>query len=149
MVNIIKISVVFLGIWLLFAQPAVANDQVLTHIKVIHASTSSNQIDANLKNISSELQSVFKYTSYRLLNEKSMSLKIDQKGQVDLPGKRTLTLVPLKIDSKGIQYQINIQKDKREIFQTNAKIRNNRSLTIGGPQFKEGVLIFNISGSVQ
>ncbi len=149
MINTIKTSVIFLGIWLLFTQPAIANDQVLTHIKVIHASTSSNHIDTNLKNISSELQSVFKYTSYRLLNEKSMSLGINKKGQVALPGKRTLTLIPLNIDKKGTRYQINIQKNKKNIFQTNAKIRNNRSLTIGGPQFKKGVLIFNISGSVQ
>ncbi len=149
MVNTIKTIVVFLGICFLFTQPAVANDQVLTHVKVIHASTSSNHIDANLKNISSELQSVFKYTSYQLLNEKSMSLRINQKGQVTLPGKRTLTVVPLNIDSKGIRYQINIRKNKKKIFQTKALIINNRSLTIGGPQFKKGVLIFNISGSVQ
>ncbi|MCF6246421.1 MAG: hypothetical protein L3J69_03570 [Desulfobacula sp.] len=149
MVNTIKTIVIFFGIYFLFVQSAAANDKVLTHVKVIHASTASHHIDPGLKNISSELQSVFKYTSYRLLKKKSMSLGFNQKGRVDLPGKRTLTVEPLNIDGNRIRYQINIRKNKKKIFQTKVLLKNNRSITIGGPQFKKGVLIFNISGSVQ
>ncbi len=147
--NAIKSFVVFIGVCFLFTQPAFAKAKILTQVKVIHASTASNHIDTGLKDISSELQSVFKYTSYRLLNEKSMSLGFNQKGKVNLPGKRTLVVEPLNIEGKRIQYQINIQKKKKKIFQTKVLLKNNRSITIGGPQFKKGVLIFNISGSVQ
>ena len=149
MVRIIKILLVLIGIFCFFTQPAFAKNRVLTDVKVIHASTDSNHFDPRLKGIISELRSVFKYTSYRLLKDQSMDLKFKQRGQVDLPGKRTLVVIPSDMDGKRIRYQINIQKNNRSIFQTQVLLKNNSSITIGGPQFNDGVLLFNISGSVQ
>ncbi len=132
-----------------FSQTAFAKSKVLTDVKVIHASTDASHLDPSLDDIISELKSVFKYTAYRLLKDQRMNLKFNQEGQVGLPGKRTLIVMPTDMDGKRIRYKININKNSRSIFQTQVLLKNNSSITIGGPQFKNGVLLFNISGSVQ
>jgi len=52
------------------------------------------------------------------------------------------------MEGKRIRYQISIQKNRQSIFQTQVLLKNNSSITIGGPQFNNGVLLLNISGSV-
>jgi hypothetical protein len=126
-----------------------AKNRVLTDVKVIHASTTSNTVDSSLKDIIPELKSVFKYTSYRLLNEQRMTLGFKQKGRVTLPGNRTMIVIPADIEGRRIRYRINILKNNRSVFQTQVLLRNNSSITIGGPQFKNGVLLLNIFGSIQ
>ncbi len=151
MVRFMRTLFILAGIscfWL-FTQPAFAKNQVLTDIKVIHASTESKTVDPGLKPIISELKSVFKYTSYRLLNEQRLNLNFNRKGRVNLPGNRTLIIMPTDMKGKRIQYQINIQKNQHSVFQTRVLLKNNSSITIGGPQFNNGVLLFNISGSAR
>ncbi|WP_300457555.1 hypothetical protein [Desulfobacula sp.] len=149
--KLIKIICLVAGLSLLccFSQPAMAENRVLTNVKVIHASTTSETVDASLKDIIPELRSVFKYTSYRLLNDQQMNLGFKQKGRVTLPGKRTMIVMPADMEGRRIRYQINILKNNRSVFQTRVLLRNNSSITIGGPQFKNGVLLLNISGSIQ
>ncbi len=129
-------------------QPAFGKNKVLTNVKVIHASTGSNYLDPGLKELTAELNSVFKYTSYRLLNQKRLDLHFNQKGRVKLPGKRSMIITPLDTVNKRIRYQINILKNKHSVFQIRILLKNNSSITIGGPQFNKGYLLFNISGSL-
>ncbi|MCD4721137.1 MAG: hypothetical protein K8S13_14955 [Desulfobacula sp.] len=149
MIRLIKILLILAGIFCFFSQPALAKNRVLTDVKVIHASTGPNYVDPSLKEIISELKSVFKYTSYRLLKDQNLDQRFNQESRVNLPGKRVLVVMPSGMEGKRIRYQINIQKNNRSIFQTRVLLKNNSSITIGGPQFKNGVLLFNISGSVQ
>jgi len=134
----------------LFLSPGSAKSQVLTDIKVIHASTGgAEQFDPGLKSIIRELKSVFKYTSYQLLKDQRFNLNFNQEGRVDLPGNRTLLILPSHTDGKRIRYQINIQKNNHPIFQTQVMLKNNSSITIGGPDIDNGVLLINISGVLQ
>jgi len=135
----------------LFLPPLSAGSQVLTDIKVIHASTGgkAEQFDSGLKGIIHELKSVFKYTSYQLLKDQRFNLNFNQEGLVNLPGNRTLLILPSDTDGKRIRYQINIQKDNHSIFQTQVMLKNNNSITIGGPELDNGVLLINISGALQ
>lgn len=147
--NFIKAIFIFcLGALFLSISPAFAADKVSTHVKVIHASTGSKHVDPQLKNISDELNSVFKYTSYRLIKQENMDLKFGQQGQVNLPGSRTLTVQPIDMDGKRIRYHIHIRKNKKKIFQTKILLKNDSSITIGGPQYEGGVLLFNIDGRI-
>lgn len=150
MIRFIKIILMLTGIscFCFFSQPAFAKSKVLTEVKVIHASTEPEHVDPGLNKIISELKSVFKYTSYRLLKDQRLSLGFNERGQVVLPGKRTLVVIPSNMEGKRIRYQINIQKEGQPIFQTQVLLKNNGSITIGGPQFNNGVLLFNISGSM-
>jgi len=151
MVRFLKAISILSGIsyFCFFSQPVLAGSQVLTNVKVIHASTGPEYVDPSLKKIIPELKSVFKYTSYRLLKNQRLALNFNRKGHVELPGKRTLIVMPTNMDGKRIRYQITIRKNNDPIFQTRVRLKNNSSITIGGPQFNNGYLLFNISGSLQ
>jgi hypothetical protein len=145
---IIKIFILA-GIFGVLIQPVFAKSRVLTEVKVIHASTGPVHVDPGLKPFASELESVFKYTSYRLLNDQHMGLEFNQEGRVNLPGERILIVVPSDMEGKRIGYQIRILEKKHSIFQTRVLLKNNDSITIGGPRYQNGTLLFNISGSLR
>jgi hypothetical protein len=151
MIRLIKIIFILMGIscFCSFLQPAFAKNRVLTDVKVIHASTGPRHVDPSLNRIIPELKSVFKYTSYKLIKDQRLNLGFNERGRVVLPGKRVLVVMPVNMEGKRIQYQINIQKNKQSVFQTRVLLKNNSSITIGGPQFNNGVLLFNISGSMR
>lgn len=128
---------------------AIAGNAARTNVRVIHASQGQNFIDSELKDLAEELGSVFKYTSYRLIKSKTMTLSNNQQGVVNLPDKRSLIVTPIKIGGKKIKYQINILKSGDQIFGTQILLKNQRSITIGGPKFKNGYLLFNISGAIK
>ncbi len=143
-----KIISVFV-IWsiLIFTQTAMAGGTVNTGVRVIHASTDQQHIDPGLRDIVPQLRSVFRYTSYKLLKQKSMSLGQNQQGTVTLPGQRTLVVTPTNIKGKRIKYNINIDKSGNRVFNTQVLLNNNSSITIGGPKYQNGYLLFNISGN--
>ncbi len=131
------------------AQTAFAQNQVITHVKVIHASTRSRTIDPALRRIVPELESVFRYTGYTLLKDRTLSLAFHQPGHIPLPDRRTLVLTPTSSQGRRIQYDIRIQNGNDTVFQTRVLLKNNRSMTIGGPRSGHGVLLFHITGSLQ
>ncbi len=147
MLRIINIMVLTAGILCMIVHPVLAQTRILTGIKVIHASTGSRHVDPGLEAIVPELTSVFKYTSYQLLKDDTLNLIPGQRGEVTLPGNRTLVIFPQKTDGSRIPYDISIQKRGKIIFKTRILLNNNSSITIGGPQFNNGTLLFNISGS--
>jgi hypothetical protein len=145
--NYILTAIAFISF---FLPPVWAEAQVLTEIKLIHATTTGpEQFDSRLKPILHELKSVFKYTSYKLLKEQLFDLHFNEEGRVSLPGNRTLLVLPSDTDGKRIRYKINIQKNNHSIFQTQVMLKNNSSITIGGPELDSGALLINISGALQ
>lgn len=151
MVRFIKIVFILAGITGLWCLPqiAMAKNKILTEVRVIHASTDSNRVDPSLRGIIPELKSVFKYTGYQLLKDEQLTQNFKEKSRVSLPGKRALIIMPSEMNGRRIRYQIHIQKKGHPVFQTQVLLKNNSSITIGGPQFKNGVLLLNISGSVR
>ncbi len=136
----------FIALASVFPDSVSAENAVDTDVLVIHASQNQNHIDPELTDLAEELSSVFKYTSYRLLKTKNMRLGKNQTGRVTLPGRRTLSVTPVNITGEKIKYQITIHKTKNQIFGTQIILKNNRSITIGGPRFRNGFLLFNITG---
>jgi hypothetical protein len=130
------------------AQTAAAQNQVVTHVKVIQASTQTRSVDPALRGIVPELEKVFRYTGYTLLQEKTLSLAFQQPGRVLLPDSRTLVLTPTSSQGGRIQYDIQILNRKDAVFQTRVLLKNKRSMTIGGPRSEHGVLLFHITGSL-
>ena len=128
-------------------RPAVAANRVTAHLRIIHAATDSVYMDHGLRDLGHELQSIFKYTAYRLLNRKTLNLAYKTVGSVSLPGARRLEISPIGFKKGRIKFKINIFKQHRAVFGTEILLKNGSSITIGGPKYKNGYLLFNISGT--
>ena len=129
------------------AAPARPADKINIVLKIVLASQDEEYIDPALSDLAKELQSVFRYSSYRLLGQDSMSLTMDQTGTASLPGGRSLKITPLETKGDRVTLRLEIIKDGRQIFQTNARLLNRSSITVGGPKYQGGYLLFNIFGS--
>ncbi len=116
-------------------------------VKTILASHGEKFVDPGISDLIKELQSVFGYSSYRLLGNKEMKLRIGERGEVILPGKRLLKILPTKVTRGRVELKLVIIKEKKVIFQTVIKLKNNSSITVGGPKHQGGVLLFNILSS--
>ncbi|MDD9303724.1 MAG: hypothetical protein HUK40_15845 [Desulfobacter sp.] len=140
---------IFVWVCLVFliTTPAQADPVYNTRVRVIHARTGPAQIDPGIKAVVREIQPVFKYTRFNLLNDKKMMLAQGQKGSLFLPGNRSLVITPVTRKKNRIQYHIRINAKGNPVFQTNVMLKNHDSVTIGGPKFKKGVLLLNILGS--
>ena len=99
------------------------------------------------KNVVGELQSVFKYSSYQLINTDKMRLGLNQTGSSPLPGKRVLKVTPLRIMEKRVEMRLVILRKKKQLFQTVVQLLNGGSIIVGGPKHNGGYLLFKISGS--
>jgi len=124
-----------------------AKDDIAVDVKTVLASQESEYSDPKLSSLIRELQSIFRYSSYRLLSEDHVGLSMKETGTVSLPGNRVLEITPLQIEGDRMELKLVILKKKKEMFQTIIKLLNHRSLTVGGPKYKDGFLLFNISTS--
>jgi len=131
----------------LLVTPAKAEQNVDIVVKTILASQESEYLDPSLSSLVEELRSVFRYSSYRLLSEESTNLGMGETCEVSLPGKRILKVTPVQVAGDRVELQLVILKKKEEIFQTVVKLLNKSSLTVGGPEYEDGYLLFNSSAS--
>jgi hypothetical protein len=76
-----------------------------------------------------------------------MDLAMKETGTVSLPGDRVLKITPVKIEGDRVELQLMILKKEKEIFQTVSQLLNHSSIIVGGPKYKDGYLLFNISAS--
>jgi hypothetical protein len=117
------------------------------NIQTILASHKPGPVDPSLQGLAQQLQSVFKYSSYKLLSQNSLTLNRKPSGRVQLPGRRYMVVRSQGISGKRVTLELAIFKRKRQIFQTVVQLRNRSSVTIGGPKHKNGDLFFNIFAS--
>ena len=134
--------------FILFSPSFVLSDApIQLDVKIILASNKTGNIDSSLENLIRELKKVFRYSSYQLLGQNRLSLKSNNKGNVSLPENRVMTIIPKGVNGNRVTLELEILKDKSLIFQTVIKLKNGSSITIGGPEYHGGNLLFNIFAS--
>jgi hypothetical protein len=131
---------------------AIAQNRIQVDIKTILASQEGPPKSANALSgyalaapLVQDLRSVFRYSSYRIIGEIQMSLRVGQTGSAVLPGKRRLEITPLSITNDRAELRLQLQRDNRQVFQTVIQLLNQGNLIVGGPKHQNGVLLFNVS----
>ena len=122
-----------------------AKESCRISVDTILAARNGSVVDPQLKRHIGELQSMFNYTSYRLLSSESLNLSAGQSGMVSLPGDRRLKITPHKIRGSRADIALQMMKLERTVFQTQIQLLNHGSLFVGGPKYQNGNLIFKIS----
>jgi hypothetical protein len=124
-----------------------ATSTVTIDVMTVLASNESDHIDPALAELARELQSVFRYSSYDLIGRNTMRIAMGKSQSASLPGGRQLTINPTRIRGNHLEMKLSIFKGKKSVFQTVIELRNNSSITVGGPRYKKGYLLFNLSTS--
>ncbi len=129
------------------AAPVRSESKINIVVKTVLASQDSKFADPRLSALISELESVFRYSSYRLLSQDTMSLGMGKSGTASLPEGRMLKITPIRIQGNRVELQLAISQKNRQIFQTVIQLLNRGTITVGGPKYRGGYLLFNISNS--
>ena len=125
--------------------------QTTIHVKINTILASHGEQAAGMKAFAdgmlNELQSVFKYASYKELNKSQMALNKGQTKKATLPGKRFLKVTSNGVQNNRAKLMLQLMKNNKRLFQTAIELQNNGSLIVGGPVHQDGVLLFKVSST--
>src|SRR5512140_2472237 len=130
---------------LLAAVPSEAANTVSVDVGSVYASNEGTSIDPALGTIRGKLQSMFNYTSYRMLDRKRRSLSVGEAGEFELPGRRSLRATPLPAQRDKVRLFVQISDGPRKLLATTLGLRRGGMVLVGGPSHQAGVLILIIS----
>jgi hypothetical protein len=145
--NCLAVFVMLMLGWHAIPATLLAEQSCQISVATILAARDDDVIDAKLKPHISELQSMFNYTSYRLLGSESLRLNQGQSGMVTLPGSRHLQITPHAIHDNRADIDLKMIKNSQTVFETRIQLLNRGSLFVGGSNYLNGNLIFKISAS--
>jgi hypothetical protein len=130
-----------------WASVSMAASPVEVTVKIVLASREAKYHDPRLSELINELNSVFRYSSYRLINQARRRLSINETGSIPLPGSRVLQITPGPVQGNRVELKLHITKGGKTTFRTVVQLLNEGSLTVGGPKHQNGYLLFNITSS--
>ena len=137
----------FLFLLLLFAGTggAVASEPVSVEVGSVYASNEGSSIDPVLGNLRGKLQSMFNYTSYKLLDRKRRSLAVGESGEFELPGRRAMRVTPQPAQGNKVRLSVQITEGSKNLLTTTLGLSRGGMVLVGGPSYQAGVLILIIS----
>ena len=132
-------------LFLFFFSSSVALAQVQTRIRVIQASNVGSNIDPSLRDVHSQLGSLFNFTSYRLLRDEILSLSPNQPVSIPVHKGRSIEITLIGQHRDYAKMKVTIKQEGTEILNTQVRLSSGRTFLIGGPKHGEGVIILALS----
>jgi len=144
-----RAAAIFLFLFLLLAggggSRCFAADTVSVDVGAIYASNAGTSVDPALNNIRGKLQSMFNYSSYKMLDRKRRTLAAGETGEFELPGRRTMYVAPLPAQGRKVRLSVVIQEGGKNLLSTTLGLSRGGMVLVGGPTHEAGVLILIIS----
>jgi hypothetical protein len=122
-----------------------AAESVTVEIGSVYASNEGQSIDPVLGNIRGKLQSMFNYSSYRLLERKRRSLAVGETGEFGLPGNRAMRVTPQPAQGRKVRLSVQLTEGQKNLLTTTLGLSRGGMVLVGGPSHQAGVLILIIS----
>jgi hypothetical protein len=113
-------------------------------IGAVLASNSGKEFDARLASLHRQFNTLFPYSSYRLVKEERQQVAWGGKAGFDIPGGRYVLVVPREFKDDRISMKVMVIEGARPIIDTVISMRNHATFLIGGPRQPDGVLILSI-----
>ena len=132
---------------LLAASPAwsQAERRFTVKVTVAEISNAEGEIDGRAKRLDLNLRKKFKYNSLRVIQERRLTLEIDEVGSVKLPGGRMFRVRPLNLGDRGLLMAVGWEGE----VMMDMRAPNNHLLVIGGPAHGDGQLVVSIEPQYQ
>jgi hypothetical protein len=127
------------------AGSAAAADAVSVEIGSVYASNEGSSMDPVLGNIRGKLQSMFNYTSYKLLDRKRRSLAVGETGEFEIPGRKTMRVTPMPAQGDKVRLSVQMTEGAKNLLTTTLGLSRGGMVLVGGPSHQAGVLILIIS----
>ncbi len=148
---------VVLSTWIACSGAALAQETmevdrqaIEVHIGAVIASNTGQAFDQRLTSLRGPFDSLFRYTSYRLIREERRRVEWKREAGFELPGRRYLLVIPRGYKDGRVLLNLMLMQGRRPLLNTGIALRNHGTFLLGGPHHEDGVLIVSIgAGTVR
>lgn len=117
---------------------------VMLRIDEVIAADTNEGIDERLLPMGLRLESLFRYTTYRLVSHQVGRTECGRMIAFTLPGGWIVHVEPNSVDDDMIAMELMLFQGARPMMTTDLKLRNHGTLIVGGPRYQQGMLIIPI-----
>ena len=121
---------------------------VLLHVDEVIAADTGEGMDERLLPMGLRLQSIFRYTTYRLVSSQVGRTECGSAAAFTLPGGWIVHLEPNAVSDNMIAMELMLFQGARPMMTTDLRLRNHGMLIVGGPRYQQGMLIIPIGAEV-
>jgi hypothetical protein len=117
---------------------------ILLRVDEVVASDTGLGIDERLLPMGLRLESLFRYTTYRLISHQVGRTECGRTAAFTLPGGWIVHVEPSAVRDDMIAMELMLFQGARPMMTTDVRMRNHGMLIIGGPHYQQGMLIIPI-----
>jgi hypothetical protein len=142
-------AVLVVAALLALAPRAHGEDGVAVTIGSVLATDVGDGFDSRLVAMKPQFDSLFRYSSYRLMKQERRAIRWGRGESFDIPGGRYLVVTPKELRDSKVSMDVMLLEGGRPLIDTTVALRNHGMLLLGGPKQQEGVLIIAIGAEVE
>ena len=120
---------------------------IFVQVDSVLAADTHEGVDTRLASMGPRLQSLFNYTTYRLVSHQGSRAEFGKLVAFTLPGGRILHVEPRAIDGDMIAMELVLFEGQKPLMTTDLKLKDRGVLIVGGPRYAQGMLIISIGAS--
>jgi hypothetical protein len=122
---------------------------VEVRIGAVVASNAEQTFDPRLASLRKQFDSLFPFTSYRLIKEETRRVAWGRQAGFDLPGGRYLLVIPREYKDGRVSMKLILVESSRPLIDTVLGLRNQGTFLVAGPRHQEGRLIIAIGADMK
>lgn len=128
---------------------AIAEEMVELRIETVLATDVVEKLDDRLSDMRKQLD-IFRYSSYRLVQEERRRVAYGKEANFQLPGGRFLQVMPKQRTKDSISLQVMLLEGATPtpLMNTSLLIPNHGMFFVGGPKHAAGALIIRIGAAI-
>ncbi len=126
------------------AKAAMRHRVILVRVDEVIAADTGEGIDQRLLPMGLRLESLFRYTTYRLISHQVDQTECGRTAAFTLPGGWIVHVDPSAVRNNMIAMELMLFQGARPMMTTDIRMRNHGMLIIGGPRYQQGMLIIPI-----
>ncbi|MGH7915813.1 MAG: hypothetical protein ACREPW_14380 [Candidatus Binataceae bacterium] len=117
---------------------------IVLRVDEVIAADTGQGIDQRLLPMGLRLESLFRYTTYRLVSHQVDRTECGRTAAFTLPGGWIVHVEPSAVHDNMIAMELMLFQGARPMMTTDVRLRNHGTLIIGGPRYQQGMLIIPI-----
>ncbi|MGZ3618999.1 MAG: hypothetical protein ACXVAA_00705 [Candidatus Binataceae bacterium] len=126
------------------AKAAMRHRVILLRVDEVLAADTGEGIDMRLLPMGGRLESLFRYTTYRLISRQIGRTECGRTAAFTLPGGWIVHVAPSAVRDDMIAMELMLFNGAHPMMTTDVRMRNHGMLIIGGPHYRQGMLIIPI-----
>ena len=121
---------------------------VLLRVDEVIAADTDEGMDQRLLPMGTRLESLFHFTTYRLVSRQVGRTECGRATAFTLPGGWIVHVEPNGISDDMIAMELMLFQGARPMMTTDLRLKNHGMLIVGGPHYRQGMLIIPIGAEV-